>query len=42
MARKMLWVLLAILSVMIGLYPSLFFMGEKRVGILKLKPAELF
>ena len=38
----MLWVVLAILSVMMGLYPSLFFMGEKRVGILKLKPAELF
>ncbi len=34
--------LLAALSVVIGLYPGLFFLGEKKVGILKIKPEALF
>ena len=34
--------LLAVLSVIIGLYPGLFFLGEKKVGILKIKPDALF
>lgn len=42
MLRKTLWLLVAILSVIIGLYPSLFFMGEKKIGILQIKAAELF
>lgn len=42
MVKKLLWLLLAALSVIIGLYPSQFFMGEERVGILKMKPDGLF
>lgn len=42
MLKKVLWILLAVLAVIIGLYPSLFFMGEKRAGILKAKPDALF
>lgn len=42
MLKKLLWILLAVLAVIIGLYPGLFFMGEKRVGILKAKPEALF
>ena len=33
---------MAALSVFIGLYPVLFFLGEKKVGILKIKPDILF
>lgn len=42
MLRKILWLLMAILSVIIGLYPSLFFMGEKKISILQIKPDTLF
>lgn len=42
MVKKLCWILLAGLSVIIGLYPALFFLGEKKVGILKIKPDELF
>lgn len=42
MGKKLLWMLLALLSVVVGLYPALFFLGEKKVGILKIKPDELF
>ncbi len=42
MLRKLSWILMAALSVMTGLYPLLFFTGEKKVGILKMKPDALF
>jgi uncharacterized membrane protein len=42
MVKKLLWILLVALSVVVGLYPGLFFLGEKKVGILKIKPDELF
>lgn len=42
MVKKVLWLLMALLSVFIGLYPSQFFMAEKKAGILKLKPDDLF
>ncbi|MDR6568198.1 DUF2306 domain-containing protein [Chitinophaga ginsengisegetis] len=42
MVKKLLWMLLVALSVVVGLYPGLFFWGEKKVGILKIKPGELF
>ncbi len=42
MTKKILWVLMALLSVIIGLYPSLFFIGDGKVGILRMKPAGLF
>jgi uncharacterized membrane protein len=42
MTKKILWILFAVLSVVVGLYPCLFFMGEKKVGILRMKPDELF
>lgn len=42
MGKKILWLLLAVLSVVVGLYPGLFFIGEKKVGILKIKPDALF
>lgn len=42
MVKKVLWILVAVLSVVVGLYPALFFLGEKKVGILKIKPNELF
>ncbi|MEV4885354.1 DUF2306 domain-containing protein [Chitinophaga ginsengisegetis] len=42
MVKKLLWMLLVALSVVVGLYPGLFFLGEKKVGILKIKAGELF
>lgn len=42
MVKKLLWILFAALSVIVRLYPGLFFMGEKKAGILKIKPDELF
>lgn len=42
MAKSVSWIVVAALSVLIGLYPSLFFLGEKKVGILKAKPDALF
>jgi uncharacterized membrane protein len=42
MVKKLLWILLAALSVLVGLYPGLFFLGEKKIGILKIKPDALF
>ncbi|TKC12790.1 DUF2306 domain-containing protein [Pedobacter polaris] len=38
--KKTLWILLAALSIVVGLYPGLYFM-EKRFGLLKIKPSEL-
>lgn len=40
--KKALWVIAAILSTIVGLYPILFFMTDKKFGLLSLKPAELF
>jgi hypothetical protein len=42
MQRKILWLMVAILSLIIGLYPGLYFIGESKTGILKTKPDELF
>lgn len=42
MVKKALWVVLAGLSVMIGIYPAKFLTGDKKAGILNIKPEELF
>ncbi len=42
MLRKILWLLVAVLALIIGLYPSLYFIGESKTGILKTKPDEVF
>ncbi|MGO4294315.1 DUF2306 domain-containing protein [Chitinophaga sp. RAB17] len=42
MVKKLLWILLAALSVIMGLYPILFFSAGEKQGILKVKPDELF
>jgi len=40
--KKALWIIAAILSTLVGLYPILFFVTDKKFGLLSLKPAELF
>lgn len=38
MTRKILWILMAILAVVIGLYPSLYFLIHEKFGLLRSKP----
>lgn len=40
--KKALWIVAVILCVLVGLYPILFFVTDKKFGLLSLKPAELF
>lgn len=41
MARKVLWILMAVLAIVIGLYPAIYFFNDGKFGILGSKPDEL-
>ncbi len=40
--KKALWIIAAVLSTLVGLYPILFFVTDNKFGLLSLKPVELF
>lgn len=41
MAKKGLWIVLVVLAIVIGLYPSLYFLIDRKFGLLSSKSAEL-
>jgi uncharacterized membrane protein len=41
MAKKVLWILLVALAIIIGLYPSIYFLMDRKFGLLSSKSAEL-
>jgi uncharacterized membrane protein len=41
MPRKILWILLVVLAIVIGLYPAIYFFIDRKFGLLSSKPDEL-
>ena len=41
MAKKALWILFAVLSTMIGFYPAIYFIQDRKFGLLSSKSDEL-
>ncbi len=41
MTRKILWILMVVLAIVIGLYPGIYFLIDRKFGLLSSKPIEL-